>query len=61
MKLLEWDSVIYNQMQIKAYNKKRHKLNKNKEAQNDTTSTQFPKIFLEAMAIARVKSMPLNR
>jgi len=48
-------------MQIKACNKKRHKLNKNKEAQDDTTSTQLCKIFLEAMAIARVKSMPLNR
>jgi hypothetical protein len=48
-------------MQIKACNKNRHKLNKNKEAQDDTTSTQLYKIFPEAMAIARVKSMPLNR
>jgi hypothetical protein len=46
-------------MQIKSI--KRYKLNKNKEAEDDTTSTQLLKKFLEAMAIVGVKSMPLNR
>jgi hypothetical protein len=57
---LEWDNVIYNQCKSN-HPTKRNKLNKNKEAEDDTTSTQLPKNFLEAMAIARVKSMPLNR
>jgi hypothetical protein len=48
-------------MQIKSSNKKRYKLNKNKEGEDDTTRTQLPKKILEALAIARVKSMPLNR